>query len=117
MSEFNSDKFRDSAEKMLDFTRKTLQTAGFRANQYKQIVQKKYDLNILHKNISSLYEDIGKIVDEVRKSGEENFFARDDIRAIFRRLDSYKVAAADMEEEIEKIKARTPPDPAGEGKD
>ncbi len=117
MSEYKSDKFRESAEKVLDFTRKTLQIAGFRANQCKQIVQKKYELNILHKNISSLYEDIGKVVDEVRSSGEENVFAREDIRANFRRLDSYKIMAIELEEEIERIKARTPPDPAAEGKD
>ncbi len=110
MDEEKSERLRESAEKMWGATRKTLQTATFRANQYKQIVQKKIDLGSLHKKISTVYADLGRLIDEYREEGS-NVLEREEVQALLRKLDSYKNSAATLEEEIEAIKLATPPQP------
>ncbi|MFA5514834.1 MAG: hypothetical protein WDA20_00965 [Desulfuromonadales bacterium] len=111
MYEDKTEKLKESAEKVWEATRKSLQTAGFRANQYKLIVQKKIDLNALHKKIASAHADLGRIVDEERNKGLESLLERDEIKTLFGKLDTYKDSAAALEEEIEKLKVSTPPGP------
>jgi len=43
-----------TSEKLLQATRQALNTASFRANQYKQVVQKKIDLGAIQRKIEQL---------------------------------------------------------------
>jgi len=97
------------AEKLWETTRKTFQTATFRANQYKRIVQKKIDLGSLHKKISHTYTDLGMLIDDLRQSGQADILAKEGVQAILQKLDSLKQAAATLEEEIEAIRAEAEP--------
>lgn len=99
-----------ASEKWLDVTRKTLHSATFKASQYKRIVQKKIDLGSLHKKISLAYADLGKLIDDNRGAGETDILAKDQVQALFQKLDSLKQAAGTLEEEIEAIKAESPPE-------
>lgn len=96
---------KGTAEKLWESTRKTFQTATFKANQYKRIVQKKVDLGSLHKKISHTYADLGMLVDELRGSGQTDLLAKEEVQALLQKLDSLKHAAATLEEEIEAIRA------------
>jgi hypothetical protein len=92
-------------EKLWETTRKTFHTATFKANRYKRIVQKKIDLGSLHKKISHTYFDLGMLIDELRGSGQSDLLAREEVQALFQKLDSLKHVAATLEEEIEAIRA------------
>jgi hypothetical protein len=92
-------------EKLWETTRKTFNTATFKANQYKRIVQKKIDLGSLHKKISTTYSDLGMLIDELRGSGQTDLLAREEVQVLLQKLDSLKHAAAALEEEIEAIRA------------
>lgn len=96
---------KGTAEKLWDATRKTLNSATFKANQYKRIVQKKIDLGSLHKKISNTYADLGKLVDDLRTAGVTDLLGNEEVQALLQKLDSLKHAAATLEEEVEAIRA------------
>jgi hypothetical protein len=101
---------RKTGEKLWDATLKTLHSASFRAAQYKHIVQKKIDLNALHKKIAGLHGDLGRLVDDARGSAPEEILNQALVQDIFHQLDGLKHAAATLEEELAAIKAANPPD-------
>lgn len=106
---------KGTAEKLWETTRKTFQTATFKANQYKRIVQKKIDLGALHKKISNTYADLGILVDDLHQCGQTDILAREEVQSILQKLDSLKHTAATLEEEIEAIRAEE--EPPGEKSD
>jgi len=99
---------RNPGEKIWDATVKTFHNASFRASQYKRIVQKKIDLNAIHKKITGLHNDLGRLVDENREllPGASAADARAD--DLLRQLDGLKQAAATLEEEIGAIREEQP---------
>jgi uncharacterized membrane protein len=101
---------KGTTEKFWDATRKTFHSASFRATQYKRVVQKKIDLGSIHKKISNAHADLGKAVDDCREAGETDILSRDEIQALFQKLDSLKHTAATLEAEIEAIKTEKAPD-------
>ncbi|MBE0597357.1 MAG: hypothetical protein IH614_08815, partial [Desulfuromonadales bacterium] len=96
MNEEKPDGFRESTEKLWHATRKTLQSATFRASQYRKVVQRKIDLASLHRKISLAHGDIGKLVDDFREAGTADILDREEIQTLFRRLDGYKMEAAEI---------------------
>lgn len=98
---------KGATEKFWEATRKTLHSATVQANRYKRLVQKKIDLASLHKKIGHSHSDLGRMVDDLRESGETNILDNENIRHLFQGLDGLKQAAAQLEEEIEAIKVET----------
>lgn len=103
-----SEKKKTTGEKLWDSTRKTLHVAGFQANKYKRIVQKKIDLASLHKKITSCHGDLGKLIDDIRESGATDILAKNEVQELFHALDTLKSEAATLEHEIETIKVEEP---------
>lgn len=101
------DKFdgvRTTSEKFLEATRKTFHSATFKANQYKKIVQKKIDLNAVQKKISTAHSDLGKLVDDLRESGEKGILNKTEVKELFAQIDTLKQTAVDLLADIERIK-------------
>jgi hypothetical protein len=101
---------KGTTEKLWGATRKTFHSASFKAAQYKRVVQKKIDLGSIHKKISNAHADLGKLVDDFRETGEPDILAKDEVQALFQKLDSLKHTAATLEAEIEAIRAEHPPE-------
>lgn len=112
MSEQNElqENHEKTSEKIWRATRRTFSSATFRANQYKQIVQKKIDLNAIHKKIDHLHADLGKAIVDLREAGHREILERDEIVKLLEKMDSLKKAAALLEEEISTIRAELPPE-------
>lgn len=110
-------KIKETTEKLWGKTRKTLHSAAFLAGQYKRVVQKKIDLAAIHKKISGVYADLGKLIDESRETGGEDILARQEVQSLFAKLDELKNAAVRLEHEIEDIKAEHPAEEEGEKTD
>ena len=91
-------------DQLLKATRNVLNSASFRANQYKQIVQKKIDLGAIHKKIEQLHSELGKEVDDLYQAGQKDFLANKEIARLLEKLVSLKQAAVLLEEEIELIR-------------
>jgi len=98
------------SEKLWRATRHTFSSATFKANQYKQVVQKKIDLGAVHKKIGQLHTELGKMIDDCLEAGHKQVLERDEAIRLLQRLGSLKKAAALLEEEIEAIRAETPPE-------
>jgi hypothetical protein len=113
-SEESKEGRKGATEKIWDATRKTFHSASFKATRYKRVVQKKIDLGSIHKKISNAHADLGKVVDDCRESGDADILSRDEIQAIFQKLDSLKNSAATLEAEIEAIKAEKAPEEEAE---
>lgn len=99
-----------TSEKIWRATRRTFSSATFRANQYKQIVQKKIDLNAIHKKIDHLHAELGKMIDDLYEAGHAGILKREEVVKLLQKLDSLKKAAALLEEEIGTIRAEMPPE-------
>lgn len=99
-----------ASEKIWRATRRTFSSATFRANQYKQIVQKKIDLGAVHKKIDHLHAELGKMIDDHRDAGHSNILEQDEVAQLLQKMDSLKKAAALLEEEISSIRAEMPPE-------
>lgn len=108
--------------KLWKVTRNVLNTASFRANQYKQVVQKKIDLGTLQKKIEQLHSELGKAVEEQYQAGQKDLLASKEVARLLEKVSSLKQAAMLLEEEIELIRtepaktdksAKTPPPPEG----
>jgi len=100
---------RKTMEKFWDATVDTWNSATFRANQYKRIVQKKIDLTSLHKKISTAHSELGKMVDDLYQEGTAEIMQHPDIQNMLKGLSSMRSAAASLEEEIVTIKNEEPP--------
>lgn len=112
-----TENLKETTEKLWEGTRHAWSTATFKAGQYKQLVQKKIDLSALHKKISSSHHDLGKLVDDLREEGKKNILNLAEVRALLERLDGYKAAAAELEEEIERVRIATPGTEPGDAED
>lgn len=101
-----------TADRLLQATRNALNTASFRANQYKQVVQKKIDLGAIHKKIEQLHIELGKQVDDLYQVERKDFLADSEVARLLEKLTSLKQAAALLEEEIELIRTEPLPEPS-----
>ncbi len=99
------EKLKGTTEKIWGSTRQAFNTATFKANQYKKLVQKKIDLSALHKKIGLTHAELGKLVDDLREAGARNIMGQEAVKAILNRLDELKAEAAALEEEVEQIRA------------
>jgi hypothetical protein len=105
------DRLKETTEKIWDSTKSAWNTATFKANQYKRLVQKKIDLSALHKKIGIAHADLGKLIDDLREAGKKSIMAQPEVKELLKNIDSLKAAAAALEEEIENIKEDHPPEP------
>jgi len=99
---------KPASEKLWNATVRTWNTATFRADQYRRIVQKKIDLTSVHKKISTGHTDLGKLIDDLHQAGTAEILSRPEVEEVLHRLDSLRSAAALLEEEIVVIKAEEP---------
>ncbi len=98
------EKLKETTEKIWGSTKHAWNTATFKANQYKKLVQKKIDLSALHKKISAAHADLGKLIDDLREAGKKNILNLAEVREILNRIDELKAEAAALEEEVEQIR-------------
>jgi len=103
------EKLKETSEKIWGSTKHAWNTATFKANQYKKLVQKKIDLSALHKKIIAAHGDLGKMIDDLREEGQKNIMNQGPVKEILQRLDELKAEAAALEEEVEKIRTDEPP--------
>ncbi len=103
------DRFKETTDKIWGSTKHAWNSAAFKANQYKKLVQKKIDLSALHKKINAAHADLGKLIDDLREDGKKNIMNLAEVREILVRLDELKAEAATLEEEAEQIRADVPP--------
>ena len=103
------EKLKETSEKIWGSTKHAWNTATFKANQYKKLVQKKIDLSALHKKINAAHGDLGKMIDDLREEGQKNIMNQGPVKEILQRLDELKAEAAALEEEVEKIRTDEPP--------
>ena len=106
-----------TTDRLLQATRHALNTASFRANQYKQVVQKKIDLGAIHKKIEQLHTELGKQVDDLFQEQRPDFISDPEVASLLEKLTSLKQAAALLEEEIELIRTETLPDSSAKSTD
>ncbi|PLX93496.1 MAG: hypothetical protein C0621_07385 [Desulfuromonas sp.] len=103
----SQENLKATSEKIWGATRKKLHVAGFQASRYKRIVQKKIDLSAVHKKITTVHTDLGKLIDDSREAKVEDILGQEQVERLFSKIDSLKHAAAAIEEEIAAIKAET----------
>ncbi len=102
---------RRTMEKFWDATVDTWHTATFKAAKYSRLVQKKIDLNSLHKKISSTHTELGKMIDDLHQRGEKEFLDNADISGLLAQLTDLRQQAAALEEEIIALRTQeTPPE-------
>jgi DNA repair ATPase RecN len=99
------EKFKATTEKLWGSTKQAWNSAAFKANQYKKLVQKKIDLSALHKKINAAHADLGKVIDDLHDDGKKNIMNLSEVKEILARLDELKAEAAILEEEVEQIRA------------
>ena len=97
-----------TTERLFQATRQALNTASFRANQYKQVVQKKIDLGAIHKKIEQLHSELGKRVGDLYQVEKKEISNDREAARLLENLLSLKQAAALLEEEIELIRTESP---------
>jgi len=98
------EKLKETTEKIWGSTKHAWNTATFKANQYKKLVQKKIDLSSLHKKIIAAHGDLGKMIDDLREDGQKNIMNQAAVKEILGRIDELKAEAAAIEEEVEQIR-------------
>ena len=96
-----------TADRFLKVTRNALNTASFRANQYKQVIQKKIDLGAIQKKIEQLHSELGKAVEEQYQAGQKDLLASKEVARLLEKVSYLKQAAVLLEEEIELIRAES----------
>ena len=97
-----------TTDRLIQVTRNALSSASFRANQYKQVVQKKIDLGAIQKKIEQLHAELGKQVDDQYQAGTKDILKSKETARLLETLFSLRQAAALLEEEIEVIRTETP---------
>lgn len=102
------DRFKETTEKIWGSTRQAWNTATFKANQYKKLVQKKIDQSALHKKIHVAHGDLGKLIDDLREAGKKNILNLVEVKEILTRIDELKAEAVALEEEVEQIRSEEP---------
>lgn len=96
----------------------SLSSVPFRANQYKQVVQKKIDLGAIQKKIDLLHSELGQAVDEQYHAGQKDLLAGKEVSRLLETITSMKQTAKLLEEEIEQIRSeRSTKDTAAATKD
>lgn len=100
---------RRTMEKFWDATVETWHSATFRAAKYSKLVQKKIDLNAVHKKITSAHTDLGKVIDEFFHNGEKDIMNKDEVRQMLANLSDLRRQAASLEEEIATIRSQEMP--------
>ncbi|GAB4167026.1 MAG: hypothetical protein Tsb0017_10550 [Geothermobacteraceae bacterium] len=101
----SEDQGRRTMEKFWDATVDTWHSATFRAAKYSKLVQKKIDLNAVHKKITSAHADLGKAIDEFYHGGESDIMNREEVRDMLSTLSELRQQAASLEEEIATIRS------------
>jgi hypothetical protein len=96
------------SDQLMKLTRTALNKASFRANQYKQVVQKRIDLGAIHKKIEQLHAELGKAVDDQYHAGQQDLLASKEVTSILEKISNLKQAAVLLEEEIELIRNEPP---------
>ncbi len=102
---------KKKTDQLLKVTRNAFSTASFRANQYKQVVQKRIDLGAIHKKIEQLHAELGKAVDDQYHAGQKDLLTSKQVFGLLEKIGNLKQAAVLLEEEIELIR-NEPPDAA-----
>lgn len=103
------DRIKETTEKIWDGTKHAWNTAAFKANQYKKLVQKKIDQSALHKKINLAHADLGKLIDDLRESGKKNIMTLVEVKELLAKIDELKAEAATIEEDVERIRNEVPP--------
>ena len=98
------EKMKEATEKIWGSTKHAWNTATFKANQYKKLVQKKIDQSALHKKIHVAHGDLGKLIDDLRESGKKNILNLVEVKEILTRIDELKAEAVALEQEVEEIR-------------
>ncbi|SHI50389.1 hypothetical protein SAMN02745165_00249 [Malonomonas rubra DSM 5091] len=86
-----------------------LNNISFRTNQYKQVVQKKIDLEALQKRIDQLHIELGKVVAEQYHAGQRDLLASKEVSRLLEKSTSLRRSAELLKEEIELIKNEKTP--------
>ncbi|HEY5673561.1 MAG TPA: hypothetical protein VIR78_07645 [Malonomonas sp.] len=94
--------------RILQTTISALNAASFRANQYKQVVQKKIDLGAIEKKIELLHTELGKRVADLHQLGRKDILEEKEAARLLGNLLSLRQAAGLLEEEIELIRTEPP---------
>jgi len=81
-----------------------LNSISIRTNQYKQVVQKRIDLEVLQKRIEQLHVELGRVVAEQYHAGQRDLLASKEIAHLLEKSASLRQSAQLLEEEIESIK-------------
>ena len=102
------EKLKETTEKIWGSTKHAWGTATFKANQYKQLVQKKIDQSALHKKIHVAHGDLGKLIDDLHEAGKKSIMNLAEVKEILTKLDELKAESAALEEEVEKIRNEEP---------
>ena len=97
-----------TTDRLVQMARHALSTASFRANQYKQVVQKKIDLGAIQKKIEQLHAELGKQVDDLYQAGTKDILKSKETTRLLKTLFSLRQAATLLEEEIEVIRTEPP---------
>jgi hypothetical protein len=98
-----------NANRLWGIGRNAFNVASFRANQYKQVVQKRIDLGAIQKKIDQLHTEVGQRVGELYLAHHQNPLADAEVGRLLERLSSLKQAALLLEEEIEQIRTEASP--------
>ncbi|RMF46017.1 MAG: hypothetical protein D6751_06125 [Deltaproteobacteria bacterium] len=105
----SEDQQRRTMEKFWGATVDTWHSATFRAAKYSKLVQKKIDLNAVHKKITSAHTDLGRVIDEFYHGGESDIMNREEVRDMLSTLSELRQQAAGLEEEIATIRTSEMP--------
>ncbi len=103
------EKLKETTEKIWGSTKHAWSTATFKANQYKNLVQKKIDQSAVHKKIHVAHGELGKMIDDLREVGQKNIMNQTGVKEILERIDELKAEAVALEEEVEKLRTEGPP--------
>ncbi|MDT8444428.1 MAG: hypothetical protein RQ722_09055 [Desulfuromonadales bacterium] len=103
------DRLKETTEKIWGGTKHVWSTASFKANQYKKLVQKKIDQSAIHKKIHVAHGELGKLIDDLRESEEQDILNMFEVREALKRIDELKAEAVAIEEEVERIRVEEPP--------
>ena len=103
------EKLKETTEKIWGSTKHAWSTATFKANQYKNLVQKKIDQSAIHKKIHVAHGDLGKMIDDLREAGQKNIMNQAGVKEILERIDELKAEAVALEEEVEKLRTEEAP--------
>jgi hypothetical protein len=97
-----------TTDRIFQTTIRALSSASFRANQYKQVIQKKIDLGAIEKKIEQLHTELGKRVADLHKIGRKEILQEQQTARLLGNLTSLRQAAELLEEEIELIRTESP---------